>query len=1419
MTRSTPTTIVLRGKDETGKAFTSVKKELSALPVSAQKATAGLGKAFDSVRMKVGPALGNAAKEGLGKLQESVARSAKALQGSLGGALKTTQAAAKETNTQLDLFATTTDKVTPSVAKLSEVADGKLAKALRNVAKEAKASTTPISGLTGVAQNLATNGFSHLATIALNVLAPGLGTVANIALKTLAPALTAVGTVAGKVAVAALTDLGKIVLRVVGPPLQKLATGTLKLLRGALLAVGKAATTLAKNALVGVLRAAAATTGLAIVGLAKALDATLGRAIREVALIVSTIAKPAFDALSRTTNRVLTPAFKALQPVTKVLGAILKNTLIPVMKALGTVAQSAARALNQWTGVSDAVSGALVRLGKEFTRITAVANKFQVVFNGVGKVAQAVARGQFKEISGILKETRTELDQVATSAQESFREWSKSVDEFNKRIKGLETATKAGTTQLDLFGNQATTSANELDKVEDVAERSHRTFDEYARAQRSVTKQLDLLGNEANSASPKIKQLADRIGETGIRAKGIIGSGTGRLNAYIKSVGNSAKTASGNVRGLAGAFGILQSAVPILSIGVVVDRLRELFTSAGQVNLQLSRLQQQSGISATTLDTFAGAARRLGYDIGEVEGFMETLVERVQEAQEGTGEGAEVFKILNIAIKDAGGELRSVEDIMFDYAKTISSITDQTEAAAFNTRLFGADGFRLGSAFAAISETAGKVDEDLEAMLERTQDLNDSWNDLLSVTLANARALGNVFTPALKVVVDALTALGQAAAFWGQFVFGSTRGTEEAAKALLGYNDAVKETSDEFVTFRHRLNLADEELDGLADTTKEVIGLTNDKAGADNNEAIATKGKTVAQAGYTQALRKVLLGEKERIEIYKEQLSLETQSVLFLRERIKTFGELSRASASQSNAILDAKNEELRLEKELDKAYEEQANQRARGGKISAAILQQTRKLEGDLYQAKVRTNQLITVTRTNLGGVKTSTFEVKKETEEVAEAVAKVGTNFGTAKDKARELGEEAKAQQMAIGDAELARFQQYQTNLENTRVIEFNNANAKAERDRQLHIARLGYIDLERARQIAADLDSFTRRKAQIENQEKIEDKQHENYVGNIRKQNEEIRKQESVWETVRKKLKEGVQGAISGLLKGTQTWGDALRNIGQSILDTLIKKFAQLATNSIFNIFSGGKNGLGSLFGGAGAALAGGLGKGGAAVGGAAAGAVGGIGKALGAVAGALGPIAIAGGAVLGISKLLGGRGESRETKRTRDAVTGLDESAILRAARIEIQGRIRRPSGGSHPNSRERRERREAYDNNPELKIRTALSNSLFRNANKGVVAAILRENIDKFQYGGIVGARRGGQLALIGEGRYNEAVVPLPNGRSIPVQIVGGNGNMGSKTYNISINIDGQSTSASNDKLRRAIEDWALENQQPGGILA
>lgn len=80
--------------------------------------------------------------------------------------------------------------------------------------------------------------------------------------------------------------------------------------------------------------------------------------------------------------------------------------------------------------------------------------------------------------------------------------------------------------------------------------------------------------------------------------------------------------------------------------------------------------------------------------------------------------------------------------------------------------------------------------------------------------------------------------------------------------------------------------------------------------------------------------------------------------------------------------------------------------------------------------------------------------------------------------------------------------------------------------------------------------------------------------------------------------------------------------------------------------------------------------------------------------------------------------------------------------------------------------------------------------------------------------------------LVGEGRYNEAVVPLPNGRAIPVQMHGGQ-NSQQNNVSVSVNVDNNgsaSTTTSGDYqdlgalIGQAVQKELIAQKMPGGIL-
>ena len=119
-------------------------------------------------------------------------------------------------------------------------------------------------------------------------------------------------------------------------------------------------------------------------------------------------------------------------------------------------------------------------------------------------------------------------------------------------------------------------------------------------------------------------------------------------------------------------------------------------------------------------------------------------------------------------------------------------------------------------------------------------------------------------------------------------------------------------------------------------------------------------------------------------------------------------------------------------------------------------------------------------------------------------------------------------------------------------------------------------------------------------------------------------------------------------------------------------------------------------------------------------------------------------------------------------------------------------------------------------------------SLFGFAKGGVMTGLGPASLKKYANGGIA---TGPQLALFGEGSMNEAYVPLPDGRSIPVTISGGGNTMnaGGVQINIVVNKDGSASETSTgdeasqwqrvaQRVRGVVMEELVVQQRPGGVL-
>jgi len=97
-------------------------------------------------------------------------------------------------------------------------------------------------------------------------------------------------------------------------------------------------------------------------------------------------------------------------------------------------------------------------------------------------------------------------------------------------------------------------------------------------------------------------------------------------------------------------------------------------------------------------------------------------------------------------------------------------------------------------------------------------------------------------------------------------------------------------------------------------------------------------------------------------------------------------------------------------------------------------------------------------------------------------------------------------------------------------------------------------------------------------------------------------------------------------------------------------------------------------------------------------------------------------------------------------------------------------------------------------------------------------------IRQFASGGIV---TGPTLGLIGEGRYNEAIIPMPNGKSVPVELGGAMGSPITSNIVVNVSSDGKTSSSNTGsdsaglgrRLEGAVKQVIVDELRPGGLLS
>lgn len=203
---------------------------------------------------------------------------------------------------------------------------------------------------------------------------------------------------------------------------------------------------------------------------------------------------------------------------------------------------------------------------------------------------------------------------------------------------------------------------------------------------------------------------------------------------------------------LTGMGGKLREFGEALLAAFAVERLHSFVEEQIHLGSQIQDTAEKLGVGVEELQKLQFAAEQSGASAEDMSTGLRFLARNMNAASEGSEEAAQTFAKQGIAIKNADGSLRSVQDVMVDVADAVAKLPPGAQRVGLAMKLLGRGGAQLiptlskgGDEIARLSAEAEKLGgvlgkEDLEAMHkaeDAAQAMSFAWRGMKSqLTLA-----------------------------------------------------------------------------------------------------------------------------------------------------------------------------------------------------------------------------------------------------------------------------------------------------------------------------------------------------------------------------------------------------------------------------------------------------------------------------------------------------------------------------------------------------------------------------------------------------------------------------------------------------------------------------------------------------------
>ncbi len=215
----------------------------------------------------------------------------------------------------------------------------------------------------------------------------------------------------------------------------------------------------------------------------------------------------------------------------------------------------------------------------------------------------------------------------------------------------------------------------------------------------------------------------------------------------------------------------------------------------------LGKTASRTGIATDTLQAFQLAAVESGSTIEQTQKGLEKFARSIGDAGRGLKTQADIFKDLDVDLKNTDGTLRTFEEILNDTADGLMGLGSEAERATVLANLFGRAGLQFSEVFRGgsdqIKDFTKRANELGIILSDKTIKNVEQFNDSMSVVKLQLGAVKNqifaAFVPALQAISEKLSAtLKDANSTAGGF---NQLGIEMAVGFMEGFKSFVSATA------------------------------------------------------------------------------------------------------------------------------------------------------------------------------------------------------------------------------------------------------------------------------------------------------------------------------------------------------------------------------------------------------------------------------------------------------------------------------------------------------------------------------------------------------------------------------------------------------------------------------------------------